>query len=181
MHECKSANVNIVFYDVWIARQINGETFFEIAQDGQWTYADNLFWTAPETRARYDRRAPFQVFSCWNGITIFDAAPFTRDGVRFRSAREHECYLGEPVHMDKDFWARGYGRIAVVPNVNVGYNDQMSMKVKEQRGTVEEWYEREGSGCDEVVEWIQEPPKLIKCFLPGPEWKQKWVAWDQSL
>lgn len=88
--------------------------------------------------------------------------------------------MGEPVHMDKDFWVRGYGRIAVVPSVNVAYDMEVTEKVREEKGTVEDWYKKEGNGCHEVVEeWVDEAPKIVKCF-DMYEWSSEWRSFMEG-
>jgi alpha-1,3-mannosyltransferase len=42
--------------------------------------------------------------------------------------------MGEPTLFCKDMWHEGFGRIAVVPSVNVGYDDEESMKGKQMHG-----------------------------------------------
>jgi hypothetical protein len=90
-------------------------------------------------RARFAAHAPLQVFSCWNGATALDAAPFLatdaypplpaagEGGVanatvagplRFRTSRTDatqsnrasECFLPSV-----DLWRRGLGKIVLVP------------------------------------------------------------------
>ena len=39
--------------------------------------------------------------------------------------------MGEPTLFCKDMWHEEYGKIAVIPSVNVGYNDEESRKVKQ--------------------------------------------------
>lgn len=41
------------FYDVWISRQMNGDSVFEIPQDGSWGFAGNVFWNEPPARERW--------------------------------------------------------------------------------------------------------------------------------
>jgi hypothetical protein len=71
---------------------------------------------------------PIQVQSCWNGITVFDAAPFySKHPLRFRGvsdslAKKHvegsECCL---IHADNPLSAiRG---VWLNPNVRVGYGE----------------------------------------------------------
>ncbi len=81
------------FYDVYIARSINGDLFFDIPEDISWAKADNLFWNEPESKARLDAGKPIQVFACWNGAVAFTAKPIVRREVTFRAAREDigEC------------------------------------------------------------------------------------------
>ena len=47
---------------------------------------------------------------------------------------DQECYLGKPTLCYEGMWHKGYGRIAVVPSVNVGYDDEESTKVKQGMG-----------------------------------------------
>ncbi len=76
------------FYDLWIARTMGGHGFAQIPGTGPWKVTDRkLFPEDPEARRRYDERLPFQVFSCWNGLVAFTAAPLlglapSRAGVR---------------------------------------------------------------------------------------------------
>ncbi|KAK3896705.1 alpha-1 3-mannosyltransferase, partial [Staphylotrichum tortipilum] len=63
------------FYDVWIARGMGGDSFFNIPADGNWDSAWNLFWNDAATQTRFAAKKPFQVFSCWNGGAVFKAAP----------------------------------------------------------------------------------------------------------
>lgn len=115
------------FYDVYVARARNGDLFFDVPPDTvSWARATDLFWNEPVARARLARHAPFQVFACWNGAVAVTARPLLLDGVRFRGAgegegREGECRQGEPGLFCKDLWWRGYGRIMVVPSVNLEY------------------------------------------------------------
>jgi len=98
--------------------------------------------------------------------------------VRFRGNREGECLLGEPVHLAKDMWREGYGRIAVVPSVNWAYDDEEAKRMKELRGTVGEWVQKDEGHADELVGWEDEPPERIKCIVryENPEY----VAWDEK-
>lgn len=106
---------NPTFYDVWVARGMTGDSFFNIPSDGSWDFAWNLFWNDDKARARLAAAKPFQVFACWNGVTAFTAKPLLDGRIRFRARGPGECYQGEPKLFAKDMWAKGYGRIAVVP------------------------------------------------------------------
>ena len=59
-----------------------------------------MFVSSPETRDRYERMLPFQVFSAWNGIAAISPKPFLPPhNIRFRRARrrtdeEFECQVG---------------------------------------------------------------------------------------
>ncbi|KAK4098408.1 glycosyltransferase family 69 protein [Parathielavia hyrcaniae] len=166
------------FYDVWIARGLaGGDSFFDIPRDGSWDSAWNLFWNNPGARARFDARQPFQVFSCWNGAAVFSAAPVVERGVRFRNEREGECFQGEPQLFCKDLWWEGYGRIAVVPVVNLEYSDEAGRRIKEAKGYTSRWV---GAAWwkDEGIEWQAKPPDTVKC-MPAYD-NQFFEAWNKS-
>ncbi|KAL8723416.1 MAG: hypothetical protein Q9225_000247 [Loekoesia sp. 1 TL-2023] len=164
-----------LFYDVWVARSMTGDIFFEIPRSGLWKYAKNLLWDDPATKQRLDAHQPFQVFSCWNGMAAINAKPFVEKGIRFRRNREGECCMGEPTLLCKDFWANGFGRILVVPSVWVAYSHKASVAVKKSKGCVEDNVKdnKSESGIQEMVEWKSDPPSLIKCPIPSyadPQW-----------
>ncbi|KAK0701400.1 cryptococcal mannosyltransferase 1-domain-containing protein [Apiosordaria backusii] len=151
------------FYDVWIARGMNGESFFEIPPDGNWNSAWNLFWNNPSTQQRFSAHQPFQVFSCWNGAAVFTATPIMDRTISFRAHREGECLQGEPQLLCKDMWFHGYGKIAVVPSVNLEYSNENGKRIKEAKGYVSRWVSTPGHK-DELIEWQLEPPKKVKCI-----------------
>ncbi|KAL6902942.1 glycosyltransferase family 69 protein [Trichoderma evansii] len=166
------------FYDVWIARGINGDSFFHIPANGNWGEAHNLFWNAPDTRARFDELRPFQVFACWNGATVFSAKPIV-EGLHFRRNyhKTDECFQGEPVLFCKDMWWRGYGKIAVVPSVNLEYTDKNGKRLKEDKGFVSDIV-ADQDPQDDLIDW-QGPPDTIRCM---PTWKDQFFQrWNKSL
>ncbi|KAH7236239.1 cryptococcal mannosyltransferase 1-domain-containing protein [Fusarium tricinctum] len=165
------------FYDIWIARTIAGDSFFEVGSDGNWNSAWNLFWNAPETQYRYRAQQPFQVFACWNGATAFTAAPLLH-GLRFRDVHgdKGECFQGEPQLFCKDMWHRGYRKIAVVPSVNLEYSDEKAADIKKLKGYVSDIVEDQE---DNAVDWVFEPPEQVRCM---PTWeKQSWRPWNETL
>jgi alpha-1,3-mannosyltransferase len=174
------------FYDVWVARAINGDSFFEIPSDGNWNSAWNLFWNEPVARARLGDSLPFQVFACWNGATAFGAGPVL-DGLRFRSTPRKgegegkgggECSQGEPQLFCKDLWARGAGKIAVVPSVNLEYSDEAAAKIKRLKGYTSD-LTRGKTEDGSRIEWQTEPPENVKCM---PSWaNQFWRPWNEGL
>jgi alpha-1,3-mannosyltransferase len=157
------------FYDVWIARTLhNGDSFFEIPPDGSWDRAWNLFWNDPDgAQERFRAHQPFQVFSCWNGGAVFGAAPLIEKGIRFRAPRKKEgggeCHQGEPQLFCKDLWFHGYGKIAVVPTVNLEYSDEAAKMIKEAKGYTSRWVSAP-EWRDEGIEWQREPPEKVKCM-----------------
>ena len=166
------------FYDVWIARGMNGDTFFEIPEDGNWNSAWDIFWNNPIAQEGIWVGKPFQVFSCWNGATAFTAKPFLESKIRFRSSHEHECPQGEPKTWCIEMWHLGYGKIAVVPIVNVEYSDEAATKIKEAKGYVSNWLGA-GGESDARIEWESTPPKAVKC-MPSYQ-NQTWVLWEEQL
>lgn len=177
------------FYDVWIARSMVGDLFFEVPQSSAWDFATNLFWNHPRSKTRLDANQPIQVFSCWNGAAVFTAQPMLERGVRFRRNRHEvgECYMGEPTLLCKDFWWEGFGRIAVVPTVNVAYSDEQARLTKEKHGYVGQLLNRSTDDPDppateavsELIQWDDEPPPMIKCYTDIKQ--QMWVRVFEGL
>jgi len=158
---------------------MNGDTFFNIPEDGNWNSAWNLFWNNAKARERLSMGHPFQVFSCWNGATVFTAKPLIERKIKFRSPYENECYQGEPQLFCKDMWYFGYGRIAVVPSVNLEYTDDAARKIKSAKGYVSRWVKNEiDNGMPERIEW-ETPPSHTKC-IPSYS-NQSWVSWNEQL
>jgi len=167
---------NPTFYDVWIARGMTGDLFFNIPEDGSWDNAWNLFHNDPKAHARWSSSKPFQVFACWNGITAFTAKPLMEKKIKFRAHKEGECFQGEPKLFAKDMWFNGYGKIAVVPSVNVEYSNEATQKIKNLKGYTSKHVANEG---DTKIEWETSPPAKVKCM---PDYRhQTFVAWDEGL
>ncbi|KAF4334414.1 alpha-1 3-mannosyltransferase CMT1 [Fusarium beomiforme] len=164
------------FYDVWISRAMNGDSFFDVP-NGDWGNTSELFWNTKETRARFDAKRPFQVFSCWNGAAVFGAQPLI-EGLRFRAAKKGECQQGEPQLLCKDMWYRGYRKIAVVPSVNLEYKLERGRKLKEKMGFTSDVISEQDPDGDSI-EWKLDPPAKVKCIA---QWNdQYWVPWNESL
>ncbi|KAJ5825692.1 hypothetical protein N7474_002830 [Penicillium riverlandense] len=162
------------FYDVWVSRSLVGNLFFEIPHDGSWTYNKDLFFDDPYSRKRYEAFRPLQVYSCWGGMVVLDAAPFVAETVKFRASREGECYMGEPTLLAKDLFRHGLGKIMAVPSVNVAYNDDEALGTKAKHGYVADHVNMSRSlmANEEFVEWQLAPPPMVKC-LPNfnqPSW-----------
>jgi alpha-1,3-mannosyltransferase len=163
------------FYDIWVARTIKGESFFEVGNDGNWNSAWNLFSNDPNTRERYDAQKPFQVFACWNGAIAISAAPLMHD-LRFRENRAGECFQGEPTLFCKDLWHRGFRKIAVVPSVNLEYSNARAADIKKLKGYVSDIVE---SHEEDAIDWVSKPPDQVHCM---PTWEnQSWRPWNETL
>ncbi|OAQ66119.1 glycosyltransferase family 69 [Pochonia chlamydosporia 170] len=168
------------FYDVWVARSIDGDSFFDIPPNGSWDSAWNIFWNAEKTRTRFLDKRPFQVFSCWNGATAFTAEPIIKQTVRFRSANEAagECMQGEPQLFCKDLWAKGYRKIAVIPSVNLEYSIEKGKMIKEAKGFTSDNVANQDAAGDKI-DWKGDPPEKVKCM---PTWgNQYWQLWNETL
>lgn len=163
------------FYDVWVARGLNGDSFFEIPEDGNWNSAWNIFWNNPTAQEHYRSKKSFQVFSCWNGATAFTAKPFLEKKIAFRKSRANECDVqGEPQLFCKDMWLHGYKKIAVVPSVNLEYSDEGARKIKSEKGYTSQWAE----GDSDKISWEENPPDAVKCMQGYA--KQTWVPWNEG-
>ncbi|KAJ8480911.1 hypothetical protein ONZ45_g15482 [Pleurotus djamor] len=106
-----------VFYDNWVARDINGTALENAPFERIFHHSDSSM--------RFQRHLPIQVQSCWNGIAVLDPAPFYEPPhVRFRMARitENECSASECSLICNDYWEAGYGRIMMVPRVKLAYD-----------------------------------------------------------
>lgn len=172
-----------LFYDVWVSRALNGDLFFDIpAPQTNWDHAKDLFWNEPVARARLAAMKPFQVFACWNGAVVFTAEPLVKNEVAFRSSRGLECFQGEPQVFCKDLWYKGYGKIMVVPSVNLEYTDPLGRQTKKEKGYVSDCIvgeEEERNGTSLLIPWQLEPPEKVKC-MPTFD-RQSWMPWNESL
>ncbi|KAM7199872.1 cryptococcal mannosyltransferase 1 domain containing protein [Naviculisporaceae sp. PSN 640] len=169
------------FYDVWVSRTLTGDLFFDIPPStGSWEHSHTLFPSDPPTKSWFNKGLPFQVFSCWNGAVAFSSRPLlqAQREVRFRWPMEPECFQGEPQLFCKDLWWNGFGRIAVVPSVNLGYTDVAGRRIKREKGYVSDFVKKEGH-VDVAIDWRLEPPERVKCT---PDFKtQSWLRWNESL
>jgi alpha-1,3-mannosyltransferase len=157
---------DILFYDVWVARGISGDTFFEVPQNSAWYFSSNLFWDDPKSKQKLDARESFQVYACWNGVTVFRAKPIMDEEIMFRRSSKGECVMGEPTLFCKDLWRKGMGKIQVVPTVNVAYNVREGRITRGVRGTVDQHVE------DVLIDWQLTPPPMVKCAQTweAPSW-----------
>ena len=172
----EEGKATVTFYDIWVSRAINGDIFFDIPPEtASWEHSSVLFPTEPVAQAWFKAGLPFQVFSCWNGAVVFKAAPLVDGLVGFRWPNEGECFQGEPQLFCKDLWGEGFGRIAVVPSVNLGYGGEVGRLVKGVRGFVGDFI----ADGEERIGWVGEPPERVKCM---PDFKdQRWLRWNESF
>ncbi|KAK4046054.1 hypothetical protein OIV83_006400 [Microbotryomycetes sp. JL201] len=179
--EFEQSGYPLLFYDVWVARDMLGLPFYNIKRpSGEWVLPSPVMPNSPY-RQQYEDRKPFQVFSCFNGVTVIDAwlflPPFS---LRFHSDGNSdvnsECYI-----LCRDIWkalapwgldgqpkkgARG-ARIQVVPRAAVGYQTWEYEKARQDRNTTA--FELEGEALEqahseELIEWQRWPPRLIQNY-----------------
>ncbi|KZL68318.1 alpha-1,3-mannosyltransferase CMT1 [Colletotrichum tofieldiae] len=171
------------FYDSWISRAINGDTFLPIPdrtpKGEQWSDVANMFWNHPYSQDRYLGRKPLQVFACWNGGIAMTGEPFLSKKLDFRRSYPGECHTGEPTLLCKDLWNLGHGKIAVVPSVSLAYNVKDGRQIKEERGFASSWTVIENSGAPPKINWQMQPPEMVKCM---PTFRnQFWRPWNEGL
>lgn len=170
-----------LFYDSYIARGISGDLFFEIPPEtGSFAKATDLFWNDPESRARFEAGQPLQVFACWNGAVAFGAQPIASREVAFRAARAElgECHNGEPEIFCKDLWAHGYGKIAVVPYVNLEYSTEKGQRIKDEKGYTSATATSRSHQAEDKIDW-RGPPDKVKC-MPTFD-NQFWLPWNHTM
>lgn len=107
----------------------------------------SLYWPwfqSPEARASARRNHPIEVFSCWNGVVVFDASPFYADpALQFRGIDDSladfhlegsECCL---IHAD-NYLSKEKG-VWLNPNVRVGYSVKTYKRINRDRFPTPFW------------------------------------------
>lgn len=101
---------------------MQGDLFYPISPPS-WSPSDAFLTTSPVSREAYDNLQPFQAFASWAGMAVLAATPFLgANGLRFRRSdpmRKDECAGSECELICRDLWERGFGRVQVVPSVQV--------------------------------------------------------------
>jgi alpha-1,3-mannosyltransferase len=127
------------FYDVWVARTVStrpttlrqidtGDLFYPIP-GSEWHPSDEILASSPASRAAFDALRPFQAFSSWNALAVLDPAPFRPPHkVRFRRGGMGECASSECLLICADFWKAGFGRVQVVPSVQLAYGREVALQ-----------------------------------------------------
>lgn len=108
---------------------------------------------------------------------VFTARPVVEQKIKFRWGSEEECPQGEPKSFCQDMWTHGYGKIAVVPSVNLEYSDEAGKKIKAAKGYVSDFMGR-GAGENDRIGWVEEPPEKVKC-IPNYQ-NQHWRPWNDK-
>ncbi|KAM0754879.1 hypothetical protein T439DRAFT_124014 [Meredithblackwellia eburnea MCA 4105] len=175
-----------LFYDLWIARDMAGLPFYKI----KWPTGDWVLPSLPlphsDSRGLFHNLLPFQVYSCFNGVTVLDAALFHPPySIRFRSHNGteaiSECFLlcqdiWRGVHAQRSRHSRG-ARIQVVPRVSVGYEvgEYETMRKDHNTSAFIETAEPGAKERQEMIHWKQFPPKLVAHY-PFARWnEEEWI------
>jgi len=107
--------LGLVFYDIWVAKDIRGESF-----NNQVPYINH----EPSWRA-FQEMQPFQVFSNWGGLVAISSKVFLHHQLKFRHSGLLECAVCEAELIQRDMWdVMGIegAKIIAVPTVFVGYD-----------------------------------------------------------
>ncbi|PRP81937.1 alpha-1,3-mannosyltransferase CMT1 [Planoprotostelium fungivorum] len=141
------------FYDWWVARDIEGNALWTIGR------SHSFFELHAPSKKRYLQRLPIQMYSCWNGMLIFDAIPFVDNDLVFRDANvtKGECRESESTRICKDFWMVGKGKIQMLPAVAVAYKEDVYLKTKAVNGPEVKVEDKE------LIEWAGAPKKGVHC------------------
>ncbi len=109
-----------------------GDIFYPIPH-GWWSPSDDLFPDSPVAKASFEQLVPFQAFASWNGIAVLQAAPFLPPhDVRFRRSNTtlNECASSECLLVCSDFWKLGFGKVQIVPSVQVAYERDVAVQTE---------------------------------------------------
>ncbi|KAF8320409.1 hypothetical protein DL93DRAFT_2074035 [Clavulina sp. PMI_390] len=187
-----------VVYDRWIIRSMTGRTFYHWEDLVEWYNSPDhppgegkvippVLPDDPADRARFQAGLPMQVFSCWNGATVFDAAAFLAPhNIRFRisdsdydehgvkktvTEKASECFL-----TSVDMWKAGLGKIMIVPKASVAYNFDDYPRYRKDaplRGS--------RTLTEEKIQWVTKPPAQVM-FQDRAVWyeAERWGKWDEQ-
>ncbi|WVW86879.1 hypothetical protein I302_108934 [Kwoniella bestiolae CBS 10118] len=163
------------YYDIWVGRTIDSGDLFYPIDNPWWTPSSDLFPNSPPSRSKYQNLSPFQVFSSWNALAILSPEPFLPPyNVRFRrgDTAKGECAASECTLIAGDYWRAGFGRVMVVPSVQLAYERDVASdtiselsKQKTRLGWVDGVPPKK---YDEKIDWIDKPPDKVRCH-PWPE------------
>ncbi|OWZ53013.1 alpha-1,3-mannosyltransferase CMT1 [Cryptococcus neoformans 125.91] len=178
------------YYDIWVGRTIDtGDLFYPI-DNPWWSPSSDLFPNSPNSRTAYSNLEPFQVFSSWNALAVLSPKPFLPPhNVRFRrgDVEKGECAASECTLIATDFWKAGFGKVAVVPSVQLAYERDVAKDIIEDLGKQKEqlgWIDGiPPEHLDNEIEWRIRPPKKVRCHswpeingLSANVWEEtKWV------
>jgi len=120
------------FYDRWVSIDLDGNSLLK----------NFPFIVNKEAQDQILNHKPFRVFSCWNGVIVFTAAPLKNKTLQFRYTKKNEkkkykinnCqkvkYESECTYFHIDLFNLGYSRKFINPDVRVAYKYQYYFKRK---------------------------------------------------
>lgn len=73
--------------------------------------------SVPQSIDAVVRHRPFRVYSCFDGLSVFDAAPMHTHGIRFREPGLNDCHAGQGTLLSADLWDRGFKNHILIPTV----------------------------------------------------------------
>ena len=106
------------------------------------------------------------------------------------SKRQFLCPLGAndqlaPPHWEKMTSLRGpylgYGRIAVLPSINLKYLDKQAQKAKSLKGYPSQWVGTEQDEALGKIDWQPNPPDQVRCMASWnvlsccPSCRSRWM------
>ncbi|RXK37967.1 hypothetical protein M231_04753 [Tremella mesenterica] len=119
------------YYDIWVGRTYDtGDLFYPISKPW-WSPSSDLFHNTT-SKSAYQTLQPFPVFSSWNGLVAMSPIPLLQ-GVRFRRGdkEKEECAASECTLIACDYWKFGWGRVQVVPSVQLAYEKKVALEIRE--------------------------------------------------
>ncbi|BDA43762.1 Alpha-1,3-mannosyltransferase CMT1 [Coccomyxa sp. Obi] len=157
--EAFKAESPMEFYDIWVARDSDGNLFLK----------QTPYVTDPYSLDRIARGLPFPVKCCWNGLVILNSAPFLRHNVRVRGHKKGECAASECTLLCNDYLRLGYSKFIVDPSVRLAYTHRDANDVHKKefvqgiRST--DWADVQSSA---PIDWSLTPhrPYYKCCGLP---------------
>ena len=120
------------FYDRWVSIDLDGNSLLK----------NFPFIVNKEAQDQILNHKPFRVFSCWNGVIVFTAAPLKNKTLQFRYTKKNEkkkykinnCqkvkYESECTYLHIDLFNLGYSKKFINPDVRVTYKYQHYFKRK---------------------------------------------------
>ena len=121
-----------IFYDRWVSIDLNGNSL----------QPNFPFFINKEAQDLIINHKPIRVFSCWNGVIAFTAAPLKNKKIKFRYKRynkpiKHRInniqkvnYESECTYFHIDLFTLGYTKKFINPNVRVTYEYKYYLKRK---------------------------------------------------
>jgi hypothetical protein len=118
------------FYDRWVSIDLDGNSLLKKFP----------FIVNKEAQDQILNHKPFRVFSCWNGVIVFTAAPLKNKTLQFRYTKKNKKYKinncqkvkyeSECTYLHIDLFNLGYSKKFINPDVRVTYKYQYYFRRK---------------------------------------------------